>query len=191
MANAYYYTVASLPSLQLDQAPPFERSYFLQLCENTLSPKDYKAVRDTTFAVPDDENVLQGVAADYWRWERSLRNALVKVRAKELKVDGTVFIRDEEVLSRVEEIAQHAVRQETPLKAEEYLAQQRCNCMDEHRRVDRTFGVENIQIWYLQFQLLERMALFQREKGFQRYKELYQDILENHGNSSEQNEVNQ
>ncbi|MDA3850092.1 MAG: DUF2764 family protein [Spirochaetaceae bacterium] len=188
---AYYYTTASLPTLLLQQKTPFGRDFFLQLCESTLTPQDFQAVQNTTLGIPQDESLLEGVALEYWTWEKALRNALVKARAKEQNIDGTAFLRDEGMLGEVEDIASHALRQNNPLKAEQFLANQRWIYIDGLRRVDRCFGVENIQAWYLQYQILERMELFQKEEGFQRYKELYKEILEIHENSSENNEVNQ
>lgn len=190
MGRSYFYTIASLPMLQFDTPPPMEFDDFLMLCQNTIEPKDYQTVKATTMEIPRDFGAENGVILQYWIWERGLRNALVKVRAKEMDVDGTSFLQQDETVGGVEEIAANAIRYESPLEAEKYIAKQRWDFMDSLRNIEY-FSLENLQVWYLQLQLLTRLALFDKEKGFSRYQELYNEILKGHEHSTVNNEVNQ
>lgn len=189
MARSYYYTLASLPSLQPDDAPPFDRDYFLQLCENTLHKKDFAELQESTMELPVSLTELKGLNRTYWNWETALRNSLVKARAKQWDLEGGPFLRPGDSFAGTEEIAQHALRQETPLEAERYLSKQRWEFL-ESLRVAEYFSFNNLQIWYLQYQILERLALFQEEEGFRNYRELYEDILKGQEESSQVNEVN-
>jgi len=189
VSNSYYYTLASLPFLQIDDRLPFSRDFFLQLCETTISNKDYLEILNTTIDIPEDDSLLGNLALQYWSWERTLRNYLVKARAKEMDVEGTAFIRDENTSLDIEEIAVAATKQNTPLDAELFLAQKRWEYIDSLRNVNY-FSFENLQVWYLQFQILERLNVFDEEEGFNRYSSLYQEILKGQNESSELNEVN-
>lgn len=189
MSNSYFYTLASLPFIQLDDRLPFDRDFFLQLCETTISQKDYMEILHTTIDIPENESNLGSLAAQYWSWERTLRNYLVKARSKEMNIEGNTFLRDEDTYLDIEEIAATAIKQNTPLEAEHYLAQKRWEYIDSLRSVDY-FSFQNLQVWYLQYQILERMNVFDEEEGFNRYSALYQEILKGQNESSELNEVN-
>jgi len=190
LSQSYYYTLASLPALKLEDSIPFDRNYFLQLCENTISPGDYQKIQKTSIEIPEDQDLLSGLSTQYWKWEKALRNALVKVRAKEMNLDGNSFLREEEILSDVEEIATAAIRQDTPLDAELFLSARRWDFIESLRTI-QYFSIENLQVWYLQYQILERINQFDKEEGFRRYTEIYEDILKEQESSLLENEVKQ
>lgn len=189
MSYSYLYILSSLPFLQLDDRLPFDRSFFLQLCESTLSSDDCRKILQTSIEIPQEDTALNDLAQQYWDWERTLRNYLVKARAKEMNIEGSAFIREEQAALDIEEIAAAAIKQNTPLDAERFLAKKRWEYIDGLRSVEY-FSFINLQVWYLQFQILERLNVFDEEEGFNRYSALYQEILKGHNTSSELNEVN-
>ena len=129
-------------------------------------------------SVPDDEKLLEGAAKHFWEWEKSLKNELVKLRAKKMNVDEKEFIRPGEILFGVPEIAQSAMKIDSPLEAENFLNRERWAALNE-LGTGHFFDFHALAIYYLQLQLLERKQLFDVERGFEKYQEIYKNILSN------------
>ena len=175
MGKAYYYTSATLPMLFYDNALAVTRDDFLDICSRTMTESDYQALEACTI-VADEEGPTEGFAGRYRKWEIALRNALVKVRAKEQGLDEREFLRDGGDGFGVEEIAASAIKIDSPLEAEHYLNRARWDHVEELAS-GHIMDLEFLQGYYLHLQLLERKESFQEEQGFQNYRKLYEDIL--------------
>ncbi|MDC7218508.1 MAG: DUF2764 family protein [Spirochaetales bacterium] len=186
MGKAYYYTSATLPMLFYDNALPVKREDFLEICSRTLKESDFQAVEACTITV-DEEAELSGFAGRYRAWEIALRNALVKVRAKEQGLDEREFQRDGGDGFGVDDIASSAIKIDSPLEAEHFLNKARWSYVDEMVS-GHIMDLEFLQGYYLQLQIMERKESFQEEQGFQNYRKLYEEILSVR-NESADNEV--
>ena len=175
MGKAYYYTAATLPMLFYDNQLPVRREDFLDICSRTMSEADFQAVETCTIAV-EEEGKTGGFAGQYRAWEIALRNALVKVRAKEQGLDEREFLREGGDGFGVEEIASSAIKIDSPLEAEHFLNRARWHYVEELTS-GHIMDLEYLQGYFLQLQILERKESFQEDKGFQNYRKLYEDIL--------------
>jgi hypothetical protein len=137
-----------------------------------------KKLLNCKISIPDDEELLQGASEHYWEWEKSLKNELVKLRSKSMNVDEKDYIRPGDTLFGVPEIAQSAMKIESPLEAENFLNRARWSALNE-LGTGHYFDFHALAIYYLQLQLLERKQLFDAEKGFEKYQEIYTNILSN------------
>ncbi len=175
MGKAYYYTSATLPMLSYDNPMAVSREDFLDICFRTMSESDYSAVTSCAIT-PEGEDDTGGFAGLYREWEIALRNALVRVRAKEQGVDDREFQREGGNGFGVDEIASSAVKIDSPLEAEHFLNRARWNRVDELTS-GHIMDLEYLQGYYLQLQILERKESFREDEGFQNYRKLYEDIL--------------
>jgi len=172
--SQYYFTVASLPSLDLSVTPQISMDQFIEVCRSTLSPEDLEVVESAaidSFPADCDNAVLN-------RWmtfEQSLRNELVKLRAPGMGVDSEKYVRRFIDDTTTPAIASAAFKTDDPLKAEEYLDTARWNFLEE-LEVGHVFDIERIIIYSLKLQILERRKLFTIQKGKDNFQNSYEQI---------------
>lgn len=176
MGKAYYYTSATLPMLHYDSALSVSREDFLDICRRTMDKSDYASLETCSIGPAEGESDPAGLAGRYGRWETALRNALVRLRAKEQGLDEREFLRPGGEGFGVDEIAQAAVKTDSPLEAEHLLNRARWAFVDE-LSAGHIMDLEYLMGYYLQLQILERKESFREEEGFANYKKLYDDIL--------------
>jgi hypothetical protein len=176
--SQYYYTMASLPMLSYDGSLHITHELFLDYCSRELSEDAMKKLLNCNISVPDNEELLEGAAKHFWEWEKSLKNELVKLRAKNMNVDEKEYIHDGETLFGVPEIAQSAMKIDSPLEAENFLNRSRWSALNE-LGTGHFFDFHALAIYYLQLQLLERKHLFDADKGFENYQQIYKNIISN------------
>ncbi|MCP4163417.1 MAG: DUF2764 family protein [Deltaproteobacteria bacterium] len=176
--SLYYYTMSSLPMLSYDGLLHITSELFLDYCSRELTEESMEKLLNCKISIPDNPELLEGAVLHYWEWEKSLRNELVKLRAKNMNVDEKDYLRDGDILFGIPEIAQTAMKIDSPLEAENFLNNARWTTLDE-LVTGHFFDFHALSIYYLQLQLLERKQLFDSEKGFENYQEIYKNILSN------------
>lgn len=151
---------------------------FLDYCSRELSGESMEKLTNCRISIPGDEMMLDGAAADYWFWEKSLKNELVRLRARNMNVDEKDHIREGETLFGVPEIAAAAMKIDSPLEAENFLNRARWQALSD-LGTGHYFDFHALTIYFLQLQLLERKQLFNAERGYGKYQEIYENILSN------------
>ena len=160
--------------LDFDYDPPITMDRFIEVCESTLDDKDYNLVKTASldnFEYDTDNPVLK-------RWttfEQSLRNELAKVRGNNLGIDPQKYIKQFIDDTTTPAIAAAAGKQDDPLKAEMYLCSERWKFLDELES-GHFFDVENLIVYSLRLQILERKAKFKVETGNENFQEIYEQI---------------
>lgn len=170
----YYYTVASLPLLFLDteQFPKIEG--FLVSVQEAAPKGDFAIISSATLC--PSENPLHPTIEKWWQFESSLRNELVKLRASRLSVDGVPYLSKNAPLYNLIDLAREAFLEESPLVAEGILDRGRWTYLDE-LEFGHYFDLEKLIVYYLKLQILERNALFRRERGLESMQKTYDGIL--------------
>ena len=175
----YYYISASLPMLVgPDQPPPLESREFLDACRRFLDQSDFPSVENSTLD-PDGPDA-PGVCLGYRTWERSLRNDLAKLRAAEQQLDPSAYVRDVAPVFGTLQVASAAMNASTPLEAEILLDAARWSVIDD-LETGHYFDIEFLRSYRLKLQLLERRAMFDEERGFAAYRDIYARVLEASG----------
>ncbi|MBU8912509.1 MAG: DUF2764 domain-containing protein [Spirochaetales bacterium] len=173
--NQYYFLVASLPFLSRDSdraSPPEE---FLASAREHLTPRDYTAVCSARIDAPVELEPGPPVVTKWQRFERGLRNELVKVRAARLGADPAEHIRTDEAGSDdtdqtgLTDTAREAFGEESPLSGEDVLGRARWEFLTE-LEVGHFFDVDRLVVYYLKLQLLARKRLFNRDDGERAFK---------------------
>ncbi|MBN2834574.1 MAG: DUF2764 family protein [Candidatus Delongbacteria bacterium] len=172
----YYFTAASLPLLSIDVKPGISIESFLSTCELHLTENDFNILVNSSIQIPEHEDALSGVAEICWAWEKSLRNELAKLRAGNMNLSADQYLREGEIIFGTHRIATEAIKIESPLEAENYLNAARLAFLDSIC-VGHFFDLTFLVIYYLKLQILERMANFDRDKGFEKYQEIYKNII--------------
>lgn len=131
-------------------------------------------------AGPDPQMDHQGkypaLLRRFWQWEVSLRNELVRVRAAATARDPGPWLREGESSPETVQIAQAAIRIDSPLEAEDFLDRNRWKKIEE-LSAGEFFSLEWLTAYALKLKILLRRSGFDRDRGASRYDQLYDEIL--------------
>ncbi len=173
----YYFTVAYLPQLFYDTEKPFLNTVrFLTLCSETLHRRDILLVQKTKLTGFDQSEPINELLLNWHRFEITLRNELVNLRAHKRGKDPYEWLKEVQEVLGLSSIARDAFNQDNPLQAEDMLNRVRWKYFDDLES-GHYFDVEKLQVYYLRLQLLERKALFDKEKGYSRFEKIRSEKL--------------
>jgi len=153
MSDKYYYLVASLPYLRFGRTAPTSSEEFLSECGKWLSPEDMKEMRLARLARYSSSGEEKGVLNEWKAFDRALREAVAAIRSGE-KASG----------ERIQETAKAIMDQETPLLREKLFEETRWDFLDG-KEASYFFDVNRLVIYYLKLQILERLDIFDKDKG--------------------------
>lgn len=159
----YYFLVASLPALDLEEEPPFAVETFHAMCAEHLSERDM-AVLDALLA--DRQNGDPPVLVREWRnRETRIRNALVAVRAARFKVAPAPHLRPQEGISLlVESRVNDLQSRPTPLARELDLDRLRWQEAEEFAGFD-PFSIRAVMAYAVKLRLAGRWAAMDADAG--------------------------
>ncbi len=156
------------------------------MCRAQLEPADFELLSRARLAPAgpppaislEFETLLDGeqVVMSWLNWESRLRDELVRSRAQKLEVDGARYLSEAPYATGVYDAAREAVGAASPLEGEEILDRARWRYLEE-LETGHFFDVARLIVYYLKLQLLERRSLFERERGEQRFGELYSAVM--------------
>ena len=165
---SYWYLVASLPMLRLGEKPPMDAAAFRAACTGHLSDDEIATVD----AVLENREPLTGAASSLWNSEVQLRDAVVRVRAKNRGTDAARFIRPHEGFSvSIEKMVTDAFTRPNPLEQEMELDRARWALADELALTD-PFGLPGILAFAAKVRLAARWASMDDETGRKNVEEL-------------------
>jgi hypothetical protein len=174
----YYYVIATLPFLSYDFLPSVGVESFLALCEEDLSSSAYSRLLSARLDISEQqEEEVPPFLLPWYRFERTLRNELVRTRASQLGWESDMYLRQGEMITGIEDIVREVLAQPTPLQAEEMINRARWRKLEE-LETGHYFDIERLMIIYLKLQLLERKKLFTEELGQELFGIHYADIRE-------------
>ena len=165
---SYWYLVASLPTLRLGEKPPMDAAAFRAACVSHLSDEEIAAVE----AVLENREPSAGAASNLWNSEVQLRDAVVRVRAKNRGTDAARFIRPHGGFSvSIEKMVTDAFTCPNPLEREMELDRARWTLADELALTD-PFGFAGVLAFAAKVRLAERWAGLDEAAGQAKVEEL-------------------
>lgn len=185
----YYYTVAALPAVRLEDDPFFDHNGFLEHCSSFLHPRDLAYVRSARITPEDssdgDDSISEpaattGLLAVWDLFLRSVFSHAATVRAQELgwETTGQTSESDPALAERIRQI----LGEETPLKSESALLQMMWIVLED-LTIGHFFDREAILVYYLKLQLALRYQRITnteagREEFDRQYGELSKALME-------------
>jgi hypothetical protein len=151
----HWYLVASLPYLRFGEKPLVSRASFLAACTDWLTEEDVAVLRAVfeNRCSPGSE-----VSQRWWNGEIELRNAVVRVRAKNRNTDASRFIQPYEGFSlSIEEMVTDAFARTNPLEQEAELDRARWAQADEIALI-APFGFAGVFAFAVKLRIAERWA---------------------------------
>ena len=173
--SEYFYTVASLPMLTVNQEPPITIDYFLETCRYTMTEKDFSVLQSAAL-VPSD-SASHNAIKKWQDWERTLRNELIKMRSQKTGIDGSKYQRDGDSTTGVFDAAREAFNSVNPKVGEEVLDNARWRYLDELES-GHNFDLTKLIVYYLKLQISERKANMNIDNGRIKYQEIYDSITD-------------
>ena len=161
MINKYYYLISSLPYLDLNKSVPIDRESFLGECAKWLAPEEYDRLLKTGTDNFDVESGDFAVVKDWKDFDRGLREEMAAVRTEKKASGG----------AKIPAYLKDVFDEETPLLMETRIQKNRWGFIEE-QAVMYDFDINEVAIYFLKLQVLERLAVFDKEKGEESFKEL-------------------
>ncbi len=167
MKEQYYYVITSLPYLSLSEELPIRKDGFLANCKVYLKKTDFDILESVSLFDAEKDEVSLDVIRCFFKWETSLRNSLVRLRAESLGLEPDEFVRGEIFDHSQALLAEEAFNADSPLMAEEILNKARWRYLDE-LEFEHYFDIERLVIFFIKLQILERISSFDAEEGRER-----------------------
>lgn len=178
----YYFLVASLPFLSYENPDAVPPEVFLKTAAEHLTGTDYEILESAQLEPADGPGTDLPTLVQWNRFERGLRNELVRVRAAGLGVDPEQYVRPDMAgrqwtdESGVATVAREAVGEESPLSGEDVLGRARWARLDD-LETGHFFDIDRLVIYSLKLQLLARKRLFDREGGEKAFRAATEKIM--------------
>ncbi|MBI9020190.1 MAG: DUF2764 family protein [Verrucomicrobia bacterium] len=164
----HWYLVASLPALRLGEKPAMAAAGFRAACAGHLEAEEILMVD----ALLENREPARGAASRLWNAEVQLRDAVVRVRAKNRGTDAARFIRPHEGFSvSIEKMVTDAFTRPNPLEREMELDRARWTLADELALTD-AFGFPAILAFAAKVRIAERWAGLDESAGQAKVEEL-------------------
>ena len=166
----HWYLVASLPHLRFGEKPPMDGAGFRASCVGHLSGEEMATIE----AILENREPKAGgtPAVQWWNAEVQLRDAVVRLRAKNRGTDGTQFLKPFEGFSAtIEKMVADALSRSNPLEQEEDVDRIRWMLADE-LALTQPFGFSGVLAFAIKVRIAERWAEFDEEAGKEKVEEL-------------------
>ena len=174
----HWYLVSSLPVLRFGEKPTMSVGAFRAACMGPLSEDEQLAVD----AVLENREPLSGLASTYWNREVQLRDAVVRVRAKNRGTDASPFLKPYSDFSvAIEKQVVDAFSRPNPLEQELALDRARWGQADEIA-LTAPFGFPGLLAFAIKVRIAERWGILDESVGQEKVEELVLSALEEPGN---------
>lgn len=167
--SEHVYLVSSLPYLRFGDKPSMSAEAFRAASVGWLSEAELAQI---DAALNGLQPAMSGCAAAWWNGEVQLRDAVVRVRAKNRGVDASPFIRPHDGFSAtVEKMVIDAFTRPDPLEQEMELDRARWTLVED-LAVAAPFGFEAVLAFAVKVRIAERWAGQDEETGKENVEKL-------------------
>ncbi len=136
------------------------------MCKEFIKRNDFEILQSLEMVETEQEEILSGVLGKYLNFELRLRCALALKRSQKLGIEIESFSNYVKPDHEQTLLAEEAFHAPSPLKAEEILNKARWRYLDE-LEFGHYFDRDRLFIFGIKLQILERIALFNAERGLQ------------------------
>jgi len=171
----YYYTLAALETIRLEEKIPISEDYFLQFAKDTIDAKGYQILLKCRWGLTEPTGF--SFADRVLAWEKELRLELAKARILKLPFDIPPDLPDPDGKFNLLEQVRAVIALDSPLDAELYLDQLRWSFLVE-TGARHYFDLEALVVYYLKLQLALRRNKLQEELGRDTFKKEYAAVAD-------------
>jgi hypothetical protein len=154
---AYYSLVASLPSLQIGDEPPFSVEEYVDNCAQWVTPRETEILRKLLLEEPDI--TACPLCKFVYDLECQIRNAVARYRGQKLGVDPKEFLQPHDGFSgQIEIFVKDAMGQTDPVEIEQHLDRGRWSLAEDFLVNLNPFGFEKVLAYGIQLKIVERWS---------------------------------
>lgn len=168
----HYYLISSLPMLSLDKGLPFSYAEFMKICKDHLSKAEYAELES---AVLESSGDPKSPLMKKWKaYLEKVGDALKAQRTKKLGWNGGDIVQagnDPVLFERI----QRAVEIMNPLEGEKEILAIYFDFLQSNSSLS-PFSMDNLLLYALKLQILERLCSFDQEKGRAEFRRLFSDL---------------
>lgn len=173
-----YYLISQLPDISAlgeKSTLPITEKYYKDLCSRFLDKNQVEVIDGLSLEPPKTVVKTGSTFLDNWYdHERCLRYALAQIRAQKLKKDiGPIPV---SCTADIIQAARTAVGMDSPLSAEQFLYEYRLSVLNNLQPLNN-FSIDAVYAYGIRLLLVQRMKMFDREKGTDSYHKIYDTIL--------------
>ncbi|VGO13780.1 hypothetical protein PDESU_02337 [Pontiella desulfatans] len=151
---AYYSLVASLPSLQIGDEPPFTTEEYVDNCAQWVTERETEILRKVLLQEPDIAPCP--LCKTVYDLECQIRNAVARQRGQKLGIDFKEYLQPHDGFSgQIETFVADAMNQTDPVELEQYLDRGRWKLAEELVGQD-PFGFEKVLAYGIQLKIVDR-----------------------------------
>ncbi len=161
MPNKYYYLVASLAYLEFEKAPPITKSEFLSECRKWLDAGNLKRLAEVNINNIGINREDPAIIKEWKSFDLAFRKDLGEIREMRKKS------LHETIPTRLMDVFEEP----TPLLMERKLEKKKWDFIEE-KEFGCHFDMNTLMLYFLKLQILERLAVFEKEKGKARFERL-------------------
>lgn len=172
---SYYYLIASLPMLKLDDLPPLSSEEFLATCQQTLSNKDFMLVQSFVDGTVSSSQSKHPYVVS---WNKFLQQVLSTLHAARIEKLGLPAAQEQDVFAsdlKVQDVIREVMQAPNPLEAELILIRLYWEKATELAKL-KIFTIEVVCTYAIHLGLLERKALFTPLEGNAEFKRLFSNL---------------
>ncbi len=161
MSNKYYYLVSSLPYLEFGKPSLLTREEFLSESRKWLSPPDFFMLSRLDIDEFDLETKDSDLVKEWKSFDLEFRKELAGIRKERKKslLEGKP--------------AKEILEEPDPLLLEIKIQKKRWEFLEEDE-YKYHFDMNALILYFLKLQILEKLAIFEKEKG----KEVFENLCE-------------
>ena len=178
--NNHWYLVSSLPYLRFGEKPPMSVEAFRAACVGWLDDDELVAI---DALLENREPEAGGApAVQLWNGEVQLRDAVVRVRAKNRGTDGSSVVKPHDGFSAtIEKMVTNAFTRANPLEQEMELDRTRW-ALAEDLALTATFGLPAVLAFAVKVRIAERWAQMDEDRGKENVEQFIETALEEPNN---------
>ena len=169
----YYYLISSLPMIKVGEPLPFSYEEFLAICKSEMSSSDYKELEKATFT--SDDSAKSSLMKMWQQYLDKVGLILKDERAKNLKWNDAKILTEMSSDPVLKDRIHRAVTVMNPLEGEKEILNIYFDFLTSNSSLD-PFSIENLMIYALKIQIIERMNAFSKEKGNNEFRRLFSRI---------------
>ncbi len=165
MPSFHIYLISSLPMLHFGAKPPFSFEKFLELCAGLIPDEEAEILKSLTKATAAGfaYEGAQPTIKNWYAFETTLRNELVKIRAAHKKIDPSQYLRRESYADpSITHLGLAAYRNPSLLEGEKMLDEERWRVLDE-LTVGHYFDIDFLIVYAQKLLILERWEIIRRK----------------------------
>ena len=175
--DKYFYFVSQLPALVFDRDPGLTKDEFMEEAAKWLSAGDLKRLSAVTLFDSESDSKGPRLVREFREFEARFRTELAKWR--KARHDGQDM--------KTFEFPAAMVKEGNPLEVEKKLLHWRWQQIDAMEG-EHHFDLEWLILYYLKLQILQRISLYNKEKGLEIFRDLVSvDPLSNEAEPAEIN----